>query len=227
MTDKKAKGHPLNPSSFSQLPCHQNPGTSGPLPPPSKLWLKNSSSKLWRRLTNAVSPLHNSGITSCCYRMGHKVAANSLPGTHTRHKIHSSQRNTACKSALKIHFGGSSCNKKGGFGVCGKRHFVSGGVLRTLEQREGVCHTSTTNFVATSVPFSYWILPTFSPSAFVFDIVKLWCSVRVRLSYWDKFYHNSINQDAEGGNGDRTVSYNLAALRAIHRIVISIAMIHV
>ena len=92
-------------------------------------------------------------------------------------------------------------------------------------EREGVCHTSTTNFVATSVPFSYWTLPTFSPSAFVFKIVKLWCSVRVRLSYWDKFYHNSINQDAEGGNGDRTVSYNLATLRAILWIVISIAVI--
>ena len=105
---------------------------------------KNSESKLW--LTNAVSPLHNSGITSCCYRMAHKLADNSLAGTHTRHKIHSPRRNTPCKSALKIHFG-SVCNKKSGFGECSKRHFVSGVVLEDKEE-EGpwaeVCHSSTT-----------------------------------------------------------------------------------
>ena len=133
MTDKKAdqESRPLNTSSFSLVIKIL---VSGPLPPPSKLWLKNSSSKLWRRLTNAVSPLHNSGITSCCYRMGHKVAANSLPGTHTRHKIHSPRRNTPCKSALKIHFG-NVCNKKSGFGECSKRHFVSGVVLEDRRRR--------------------------------------------------------------------------------------------
>ena len=171
MTDKKAdqESHPLT-SSFSLVIKIL---VSGPLPPPSKLWLKNSSSKLWGRLTNAVSPLHNSGITSCCYRMGHKVAANSLPGTHTRHKIHSSQRNTACKSALKIHFGGSSCNKKGGFGVCGKRHFVSGGVLRTLEQKER-------GFVT--------LLPlTLSPPVFHFHIgsSQLFLPVRLYFILWN------------------------------------------
>ena len=93
---------------------------------------KNSESKLW--LTNAVSPLHNSGITSCCYRMAHKLADNSLAGTHTRHKIHSPRRNTPCKSALKIHFG-NVCNKKSGFGECSKRHFVSGVVLEDRRRR--------------------------------------------------------------------------------------------
>ena len=34
MTEKKAEGHPLNPSSFSQLPCHQNPGIWSPAAPP-------------------------------------------------------------------------------------------------------------------------------------------------------------------------------------------------
>ena len=148
---------------------------------------KNSESKLW--LTNAVSPLHNSGITSCCYRMAHKLADNSLAGTHTRHKIHSPRRNTPCKSALKIHFG-SVCNKKSGFGECSKRHFVSGVVLEDRRRRALEWRFVTLprpNHKLRRQQSSNWCHNSY--------IGSLSIAVCVRLSYWDKFYHNSINPE--------------------------------
>ena len=59
--------------------------------------------------------------------MAHKLADNSLAGTHTRHKIHSSHTNTPCKTPHSLKYTLEVCHKKGGFWrVCGKRHFVSG-----------------------------------------------------------------------------------------------------
>ena len=89
------------------------------------------------------------------------------------------------------------------------------GVWRTLELlwRGGfvtlLCD-ATTNFVATStvpidVTFSYWILSYCTSFPPIVSCVAL--EVCVRLSYWDKFYHNSINPVPGGCNRDRTVLY--------------------
>ena len=89
------------------------------------------------------------------------------------------------------------------------------GVWRTLELlwRGGIVTLlcdATTNFVATStvpidVTFSYWILSYCTSFPPIVSCVAL--EVCVRLSYWDKFYHNSINPVPGGCNRDRTVLY--------------------